>query len=82
LYSLLAVHFKTSKQRLRDYPNLYAYTRELYQMPGIKDTVDMFHIVHHYFESHLHINPFGIVPKGPLIDFDIPHGRDTQKYDN
>ena len=69
-------HFKTNKKRLIDYSNLWAYTRELYQVPGVADTVNMDHIKYHYFGSHSSINPTGIVPKGPEIDFEQPHGRD------
>ncbi len=69
-------HFKTNKKRLRDYPNLWAYTLELYQVPGVGDTVNMEHIKYHYFASHRSINPTGIVPKGPEIDFMMPHGRE------
>lgn len=68
-------HFKTNRQRLIDYPNLWAYTRELYQIPGISETVNMDHIKYHYFASHQSINPNGIVPKGPIIDYWQPHGR-------
>lgn len=70
-------HFKTNKKRLMDYPNLWAYTRELYQVPGVADTVNMDHIKYHYFASHRSINPTGIVPKGPDIDFMQAHGRET-----
>jgi len=70
-------HFKTNKKRLIDYPNLWAYTRELYQVPGVAETVNMDHIKYHYFASHHSINPTGIVPKGPEIDFLIPHGREN-----
>ena len=69
-------HFKTNRQRLVDYENLWAYTRELYQVPGVAPTVDMDHIKTHYFGSHRQINPSGIVPKGPRLDFALPHGRD------
>ncbi len=68
-------HFKCNRQRLIDYPNLWAYTRELYQMPGIAETVNMDHIKFHYYASHKQINPTGIVPKGPELDFTEPHGR-------
>ncbi len=68
-------HFKTNRQRLVDYDNLWAYTRELYQLPGVAPTVDMDHIKTHYFGSHRQINPSGIVPKGPRLDFAAPHGR-------
>jgi len=69
-------HFKTNLRRIVDYPNLWAYTRELYQVPGVKSTVNMHHIKHHYYGSHESINPTRIVPMGPVIDFDEPHGRD------
>ncbi|MGI9476709.1 MAG: glutathione S-transferase family protein [Hyphomicrobiaceae bacterium] len=69
-------HFKCSLRRLVDYPNLWAYTRDLYQHPGISDTVNMEHARRHYFESHRRINPNGIVPVLPAtIDFAAPHGR-------
>jgi glutathionyl-hydroquinone reductase len=70
-------HFKTNKKRLIDYPHLWAYTRELYQIPKVSDTVNMAHIKHHYFASHRSINPTGIVPKGPDLDFRQPHGREV-----
>ena len=70
-------HFKTNKKRLIEYPNLWGYTRELYQIPGVADTVNMDHIKTHYFASHLSINPTGIVPRGPDIDFLAPHRRDN-----
>jgi putative glutathione S-transferase len=68
-------HFKCNIRRLIDYPNLWAYTRELYQVPGVAETVNMAHIKGHYFESHRMINPSGIVPAGPAIDFTAPHDR-------
>jgi glutathionyl-hydroquinone reductase len=68
-------HFKTNIRRLADYPNLFGYTRELYQVEGVKETVNMMHIKHHYYGSHETINPTRIVPAGPLIDFNAPHGR-------
>ncbi|MDH5356456.1 MAG: glutathione S-transferase family protein [Gammaproteobacteria bacterium] len=69
-------HFKTNKKRLIEYPSLWAYTRELYQVPGVAETVNMDHIKYHYFASHRSINPTGIVPKGPEIDFLQQHGRE------
>ncbi len=69
-------HFKTNKKRLMDYANLWAYTRELYQVPGVAETVNMDHIKYHYFASHRFINPTGIVPNGPDINFLVPHGRE------
>eukprot|EP00906_Rhabdomonas_costata_P004557 RCo006708 len=68
-------HFKVNLRRLAEYPSLLGFTRELYQMPGIKATVDMEQIKKHYFVSHRSINPHGIVPVGPEIDYDTPHGR-------
>ena len=70
-------HFKCNLRRLVDYPNLWAYTRELYQWPGVAETVDFAHIKGHYYASHATINPTGIVPKGPLLDFTRAHGRDA-----
>ncbi len=69
-------HFKCNIRRLVDYPNLWAYTRELYQVPGVAETVDLDHIKQHYYRSHASINPTGIVPRGPEIDFAAPHGRE------
>lgn len=69
-------HFKTNKKRLIQYPDLWAYTRELYQVPGVAETVNMDHIKYHYFASHRSINPTGIIPKGPDINFLTPHERD------
>ena len=68
-------HFKCNIRRLVDYPNLWPYTRDLYQMPGIRATVDFAHIKGHYYQSHATINPTGIVPLGPEIDFDAPADR-------
>lgn len=68
-------HFKCNLRRLVDYPNLWAYTREIYQMPGIAQTVDFEHIKRHYYESHRGLNPYGVVPAGPVLDFMAPHGR-------
>jgi len=69
-------HFKTNRKRLVDYPNLWAYTRDLYQVPGVAGTVNMDHIKTHYYGSHRWLNPSGIVPEGPEIDFQRPHGRE------
>jgi putative glutathione S-transferase len=74
--SVYVGHFKTNLRRIADYPNLWAYTRELYQVPGVRGTVHMDHIKHHYYGSHETINPTRIVPMGPAIDFDEPHRRD------
>jgi len=73
-------HFKTNKKRLVEYPNLWAYTHDLYQVPGVADTVNLDHIKYHYFASHKSINPTGIVPKGPDINFMTPHGREHLTY--
>ena len=69
-------HFKCNLRRLVDYPNLWGYTRDLYQIPGVAETVSLDHIKRHYYGSHPTINPTGIVPKGPEIDFMAPHARD------
>jgi putative glutathione S-transferase len=68
-------HFKCNRRRIVDYPNLSNYLRDLYQVPGVAGTVDMDHIKRHYYASHLHLNPTGIVPKGPELHFDAPHDR-------
>ncbi len=68
-------HFKCNIRRIVDYPNLWGFTRDIYQLPGVAETVNMEHIKRHYFESHRHINPFGIVPEGPMLDLEAPHGR-------
>ncbi len=69
-------HFKCNLRRIADYSNLWPYARELYQIPGIAGTVDFDHIKRHYYVTHDQINPTGIVPKGPEIDWNEPHGRD------
>lgn len=68
-------HFKCNLRRLIDYDNLWGYTRELYQIPGVARTVRMDHIKRHYYVSHESISPRRIIAKGPLIDFAEPHGR-------
>ena len=70
-------HFKCNIRRIADYPALSGYMRELYQMPGIAETVVMSHIKQHYYGSHPTLNPTGIVPAGPLLDYESPHGRDA-----
>lgn len=70
-------HFKCNLRRLDDYPNLSAYVRDLYQVPGIAETVNIDHIKRHYYMSHEHINPSRIVPLGPHLDFMRPHGRES-----
>lgn len=69
-------HFKCNRQRLSDYPHLWGLTRELYQVPGVAETVNFDHIKTHYFWSHTTINPTRVVPRGPELDFLAPHGRD------
>ncbi len=68
-------HFKCNLKMLKDYENLWGYTRELYQWPGIRETVDFDHIKQHYYRSHDTINPNGIVPDGPVLDLDQPPNR-------
>ena len=68
-------HFKCNRRRIVDYPNLWGYTRELYQVPGVAATVHMDHIIRHYHYSHDTINPHRIIPIGPVLDFAAPHGR-------
>src|SRR5690554_832509 len=69
-------HFKCNRQQIRDYPNLSGYLRELYQVPGVAETVDIRQIKQHYYVSQRTINPTQIVPVGPELDFSSPHGRD------
>lgn len=68
-------HFKCNLRRLQDFPNLWAYVRDLYQQPGVAATVNMAHIKEHYYRSHDMINPTRIVPAGPQLDLTAPHGR-------
>lgn len=70
-------HFKCNLRRIVDYPSIWAYTRELYQWPGVAATTNHEHIKRHYYQSHESINPTRIVPAGPVIDFDQPHGREA-----
>ena len=70
-------HFKCNVRRIADYPALDAYVRDLYQTGGISTTFDAQHIKGHYYQSHTMINPTGIVPVGPVVDFAAPHGRAT-----
>ena len=69
------LHFKCNRRRIIDYPNLWAYTRELYQIEGVAETVNVEHIVRHYHYSHDTINPNRILPINPVLDFMEPHGR-------
>ena len=69
-------HFKCNLRRIVDYPNIWNYLKDLYQMPGVAATCNFDHIKQHYFRSHASLNPRGIVPVGPIIDFREPHDRD------
>ena len=69
-------HFKTNRQRVADYPAMSAYLRELYQVPGVAETVNFDHIKTHYYASHLTINPTGVIPIGPSQNFLAPHNRE------
>ncbi|MGH3239819.1 MAG: glutathione S-transferase family protein [Spirillospora sp.] len=69
-------HFKCNLRRLVDYPNLWAYSRDLYSVPAFGDTTDFDHIKRHYYVTHRNINPTGIVPRGPLVDWTTPHNRE------
>ena len=68
-------HFKCNIRRIVDYPNLWGYLRDLYQVPGIAETVSIEHIKAHYYTSHANINPTRIIPVGPVLDFNEPHDR-------
>jgi glutathionyl-hydroquinone reductase len=69
-------HFKANIRRIVDYPNLWAYTRDLYQHPAFGPTTNFDHIKRHYYTTHPHLNPQRIVPAGPLLDWDEPHHRE------
>jgi putative glutathione S-transferase len=73
--SVYHLHFKCNQKRIIDYPNLWAYTRELYQYDGISDTMNMQHTIRHYHYSHDTINPNRIIPINPILDWHLPHGR-------
>ena len=79
--SVYVGHFKCNLRRIIDYPNIWGYLRDLYQIPGIADTVAMDYIKAHYYGSHETINPTRIIPTGPLIDFNIEHGREQLSID-
>ncbi|MGF1775809.1 glutathione S-transferase family protein [Vibrio nomapromontoriensis] len=70
-------HFKCNKKRIADYKNIHGYLKELYQVKGIKETTDFYHIKRHYYFSHVGINPTQVVPLGPDLDLDTPHDRDS-----
>ncbi|WCJ28489.1 Glutathione S-transferase family protein [Euphorbia peplus] len=71
-----AVHFKCNKKLLREFPNLFNYTKDVFQIPGMSSSVNMAHIKRHYYGSHPSINPFGIIPLGPDINFASTHDRE------
>jgi putative glutathione S-transferase len=73
--AVYVTHFKCNLKRIIDYPNTWGFTRDIFQTPGVAETVNMAHIKSHYYVSHRHINPFGIIPDGPELDFNEPHGR-------
>ncbi len=73
--AVYVLHFRCSRNRIVDFPNLWAYTRELYQQPGIAETVAMDEIKRHYYTTHDELNPKRIIPRGPRTDFTAPHGR-------
>ena len=70
-------HFKCNLRRIDDYAHLSGYLRDLYQVPGVAETVDFDHIKQHYYGSHGTINPTGVVPNGPALDLGAPHGREA-----
>jgi len=74
--SVYVTHFKTNIRRLVDYPNLWAYSRDLYQHPAFGPSTDFDHIKRHYYMTHPHLNPRRIVPAGPVLDWAEPHHRD------
>jgi len=69
------LHFKCNVHRIADYPNLWPYLRDLLTVPGVRETVNMDHVKRHYYGTHPSINPHGIVPVGPALDYDEPSGR-------
>ncbi len=73
--AVYVTHFKCNLKRIVDYPNIWGYTRDIFQSAGVAETVNMEHIKTHYFASHRQINPLGIIPDGPALDFESPHGR-------
>ncbi len=74
--SVYVTHFKCALRRVVDYPNLWAHTRAVYQLPGVAETVDLAYTKAHYFVSHTSINPRQLVPVGPDLALDAPHDRD------
>ena len=75
--AVYVAHFKCNLRRIVDFPALQGYLRDLYQQPGVAATVDFDHIKRHYFMTHGSINPHGVVPAGPILDLDSPHGREA-----
>ena len=75
-------HFKCNIRRIADYPNIFGYVRDLYQTPGVAETVDISYIKKHYYGSHGTVNPTGVVPVGPEVDFTAPHNRATLSIEN
>lgn len=73
--SVYHLHFKCNRNRIVDYPHLWDYTRELFQLPGVAETFNLDHVVRHYHYSHETINPHRIIPTNPRLDFLAPHGR-------
>ena len=69
-------HFKCNRRAVHEYPNLWNYTKELYGLPGVAETVNLDHVTRHYYKSHGDVNPKRLVPTGPDIDFGAPHNRD------
>ncbi|MFF5259001.1 glutathione S-transferase family protein [Actinomadura viridis] len=69
-------HFKCNLRRLVDYPNLWGYARDLYSQPAFRETTNFDHIKRHYYVTQRNVNPSGVVPRGPLISWDEPHGRE------
>ncbi|MBD2260092.1 glutathione S-transferase family protein [Pseudanabaena sp. FACHB-2040] len=73
--AVYVTHFKCNLRRIVDYPNLWNYLKDIYQIPGIREVCYLDHIKLHYYRSHPNVNPTGIVPKGPILNFDEPHDR-------
>ena len=73
--AVYVTHFKCNLKRIVDYSNIWGYTRDIFQSAGVEETVHIEHIKTHYFASHRQINPLGIIPDGPVLDFESPHGR-------
>ncbi|MBS3760349.1 MAG: glutathione S-transferase family protein [Halodesulfurarchaeum sp.] len=74
--SVYHTHFMCNKKRIVDYPHLWGHTRDIYQLPGVAETVNMAHIKEHYYTTHPDVNPKRIIARGPDLDFEAPHDRD------